>query len=77
VGPAGRARTKSLTYFAVAILLVAVALAVLHWWESRSDKRQAIVTIAVALLALVVGIASIVAVVRTGDAGARSVWHAG
>jgi hypothetical protein len=69
-------RGEQLTYYAVALLAVAAALAVVHWWESRSDPVPSLVTIAVAVLAVVVGVASTVAVVRTGDPGARSVWHA-
>ena len=65
---------ETMTYFAIALLVVAVALAVLHWVQNRSDKRRMIANIAVALLALVVGIASVVQVVRVGDAGSRSVW---
>jgi hypothetical protein len=69
-------RGEQLTYYAVALLVIAVALAVMHWRQDRSDSVPSLVTIAVAVLALVVGIASTVAVVRTGDPGARSVWHA-
>ena len=72
-------RGEQMIYFAGALLVVAVVLAVVHWWEGRSDepgsdKRWVIAHIAVALLAVVVGVSSIVAVVRTGDAGSRSVW---
>jgi hypothetical protein len=69
-------RGEQLTYYAVALLVIAVALAVMHWRQGRSDSVRSLVTIAFAVLALVVGIASTVAVVRTGDPGARSVWHA-
>jgi hypothetical protein len=69
-------RGEQLTYYAIALLIVAVAVAVVHWREGRSRPIPSAITIAVAMLALVVGIASTVAVVRTGDPGARSVWHA-
>jgi ABC-type branched-subunit amino acid transport system permease subunit len=69
-------RGEQLTYYAAALLVVAVALAVLHWRQSRSGQLPAVAIIAVAVLAVVVGVASTVAVVRTGDPGARSVWHA-
>jgi ABC-type branched-subunit amino acid transport system permease subunit len=69
-------RGEQLTYYAAALLVVAVALAVLHWRQSRSGQLPAVATIAIAVLAVVVGVASTVAVVRTGDPGARSVWHA-
>ena len=64
----------TMIYFSVALLVAAVVLATLHLVEGRSDKRRLIANIAVAVLALVLGIASIVQVVRIGDAGSRSVW---
>jgi hypothetical protein len=69
-------RGEQLTYYAIALLVVAVAVAVMHWWQGRSHPIPFVITIAVAVLASIVGVASIVAVVRTGDPGARSVWHA-
>ena len=60
--------------FSAAMLVVAIALAVLHWLEGRSDKRRTAATVIVAIVALAVGVSSIVAVVRIGDAGAESVW---
>jgi asparagine N-glycosylation enzyme membrane subunit Stt3 len=64
-------------YFSVALFVVAVALAVLHWLEGRSDRRRTVATVVVAIVALVVGVSSIITVVRIGDAGARSVWGRG
>jgi membrane-associated PAP2 superfamily phosphatase len=61
-------------YFSIGLLLVAIALAVMHWLEARSDKRRAIATAVIAVVALAVGISSIVGVVRIGDAGAEAVW---
>jgi hypothetical protein len=61
-------------YFSVGLLLVAIALAVMHWLEGRSDKRRTVATVIVAIVALAVGISSIVGVVRIGDAGAEAVW---
>jgi hypothetical protein len=69
-------RGEQLTYYAAALLVVAAALAVIHWSQGRAKPVSPAVTVAVAVLALLVGVASTVAVVRTGDAGARSVWHA-
>ena len=61
-------------YFSVALFVVAVALAVLHWLEGRSDRRRTVANVVVAILALLVGVSSIVTVVRIGDSGAHSVW---
>lgn len=63
-----------MTYFAVALLVVAVALAVLHLAERRSEKRRLPTNIIIAIVTLAVGISSIVQVYRVGDAGAHSVW---
>lgn len=64
-------------YFSVALLVVAVALAVLHVFESRSDTPRKAATAVVAVVALVVGVSSIVTVVRIGHTGAESVWGDG
>jgi hypothetical protein len=64
-------------YFSVALLAVAVALAVLHWLEGQSDKRRTAATVVVAIVALVVGVSSIVTVAQIGHTGAESVWGGG
>jgi heme A synthase len=61
-------------YFSIGLLVVAIALVVLHWLMSRSDKPRTAAAVIVAVLALVVGVSSIVGVVRIGDAGAEAVW---
>jgi ABC-type branched-subunit amino acid transport system permease subunit len=66
-----------MVYFSAALLLVAVALAVLQWLEGRSDRRRTVASVAVAVIALVVGVSSIVTVARIGHSGAESVWGGG
>ncbi len=61
-------------YFSVAMLVVAAVLVLVHWRESRSGSPGRGASVVVAVLAIVVGAASIVQVVRIGDSGARSVW---
>jgi uncharacterized membrane protein len=61
-------------YFSIAMLVVAVILALVHWRENRSGKPGMTTNVVVAILAIALGLASIVQVVRIGDAGARSVW---
>lgn len=61
-------------YFSVALLVVASALAVLHVLERRSDKRRVATKAILAILALAVGISSMIQVYRIGDAGSQSVW---
>jgi hypothetical protein len=67
-------RGEWMTYFSVAMLVVAIALAVLHVLQSRSDKRRVGANVAVAILALAVGISSMIQIYRIGDAGSQSVW---
>jgi hypothetical protein len=67
-------RGEWMIYFSIALLAVAIALAVMHWLESRSDKMRTIATVIVAIVALAVGVSSIIGVVRIGDAGAEAVW---
>lgn len=61
-------------YFSAALLVVAVVLAVLHLAERRSEKRRLPADIVIAIVALAVGISSIIQVYRVGDTGAHSVW---
>jgi hypothetical protein len=70
-------RGEWMIYFSVALFVVAVALAVLHWLEGRSDRRRAVANVVVAIVALLVGVSSIITVVRIGDSGAHSVWGGG
>ena len=70
-------RADWMIYFSVALLVVAVALAVLHWLEGRSEGRRTVATVVVAVVALVVGVSSIVTVARIGHTGAESVWGGG
>jgi hypothetical protein len=68
------ARGDWMIYFSAGVLVVAIALAVVHWLEGRSSKRRPAVKIGVAILAVVVGIWSIAGVVFIGDSGAQAVW---
>jgi hypothetical protein len=67
-------RGSLMTYFAAALLAVAVGLVVLRMIERRSGTRHAVISIAAAILVLAVGISSIIQIYRVGDAGAQSVW---
>jgi hypothetical protein len=69
-------RGNTMIYFSVALLVVAVLLALLHRREVRAATPSLAVKVAVAVIAIVVGLASIVQVVRIGDSGARAVWSA-
>jgi Na+/H+-translocating membrane pyrophosphatase len=60
--------------FSIALLVVAVVLVVLRVAARRSENRRLPATIIVAIVALAVGISSIVQLYRVGDTGAQSVW---
>ena len=70
-------RGEWMIYISLALLIVAIALAVMHWLEGRSDNRRTVATAIIAIVALLVGVSSIVGVYRIGDAGAQSVWGDG
>jgi hypothetical protein len=69
-------RGEWMIYFAIAMVVVALALAVLHLREGRSEKGGFGVYLLVAILALAVGISTIITVYRIGDSGSRAVWGA-
>lgn len=70
-------RGSWMIYFSVALLVVALAVAFLHVLESRSDRPRRAIAIVVAVLALAVGVSSIVGVVGIGHTGAEAVWGGG
>jgi uncharacterized membrane protein len=67
-------RGDTLIYFSVALLIVAIALVALRHIERRADTRRLLMSIIVAVVALLVGVSSMIQIYRIGDAGAQSVW---
>jgi uncharacterized membrane protein len=67
-------RAEWAIYFAIGLLVVAIVQALQHRIESRSTEPKRALAVIVAVLAVVVGVSSIVGVVRIGDAGAQAVW---
>ena len=67
-------RGSVLIYFSIALLVVAVVLALLHRREVRALKPRTVTSVVVAVVAIVVGAAAIVQMVRIGDSGAQAVW---
>ena len=61
-------------YFSAALVVVALLLAFLHVREGRSETRRIGAHLIVAILALAVGVSTIITVYRIGDSGAQSVW---
>ena len=67
-------RAEWMIYFAVGLLIVAILQVFQHWTESRSSEPKRALAVVAAVLAVVIGVSSTVAVVRIGDAGAQAVW---
>ena len=67
-------RGEKMIYFAIALAVVAIVLAILHMREGRAEKRRVGANILVAILALAVGVSTTIFVYMIGDAGAQSVW---
>jgi uncharacterized membrane protein len=67
-------RGQWMILFSAGLMVVAIALAVLYWLENRLDRPRTVATVVVAIVAVVVGLSSIVGVVRIGDAGSHAVW---
>jgi len=64
----------TMIYFAAALAVVAIALVVVHLRERTHPVTSKPVVVAVAVLALVVGVGTMVQVYRIGDSGARATW---
>ncbi|BBX93866.1 hypothetical protein H5U98_21425 [Mycolicibacterium boenickei] len=67
-------RGDSMIYFSLALLVVALALVGLHFAERRDTSRRLLYHGIVGVVAVLVGVTSIVQIYRIGDLGARSVW---
>jgi hypothetical protein len=67
----------TMIYFAVGLLIVSLAQAGLHRWGARLGGRQGLVRIVLAVLTVVIAVATIYQVVRIGDTGAHAVWGNG
>jgi hypothetical protein len=61
-------------YFSIALLIGAVALVALHLIERRSTSRPRVASVAVAVVVIAVGAATMIQTYRIGDSGAQSVW---
>ncbi|MEW5808405.1 MAG: DUF2231 domain-containing protein [Actinomycetota bacterium] len=67
-------RGETMIYFSIALLVMAIAIAALHVRAARSDTPQKAVAVGVAVLAVVIGVATTVQVVRIGHAGTEAKW---
>jgi hypothetical protein len=64
----------TMKYFSVALVVAAVLLAVLHVREVRGRTVKPIVSIVIAVLVVLAGMATTVQVYRIGDSGAKATW---
>ena len=67
-------RGEWMIYFALALLLGAILQAVQHVMESRAEKAGRALPVIAAVLAVVVGVSSVVGVVLIGHSGAEAKW---
>ncbi|AFM18660.1 hypothetical protein Mycch_3935 [Mycolicibacterium chubuense NBB4] len=67
-------RGETMIYFSIALLVMAIAVAVLHVRAGRSGGSHRLATVLVAVLVVVIGVASTVQVVRIGHTGTEAKW---
>ncbi len=67
-------RGEWMIYFAVGLLVVATLQVVQHLMESRTEKPGRALPVVAAVLAVVVGVSSLVGVVLIGHSGAEAKW---
>lgn len=75
--PAVHAHTElgdTMIFFALALLVAAVLLAVVHVAAARGRSVSTVLTAVVAVFVVVAGLATIVQVYRIGDSGAKATW---
>lgn len=75
--PQVRAHTElgdSMLYFSIALLVAAALLAVLHVREVRGHTVKRVASWAVAVVVIVVSVATSMQVYRIGDSGAKATW---
>lgn len=65
---------ETMNYFALALLLAAVLLAVLHWRSARGKPLSAPFSALIAAIVLAASIATSVQVYRIGHSGAQATW---
>ena len=67
-------RGETMIYFSVALVVIAIVIAVLHVLANRSDNPRTAVTVIVAVAAVLVGVSTIIGVVRIGHTGTEAKW---
>lgn len=65
---------ETMNYFAVALLIAAILLAVVHWRAERGTPLSGAISAVVAVFVLVASVATAVQVYRIGHSGAQATW---
>lgn len=68
---------NTMLYFSAALLVAAALLVVAHLRDVRGAESKTVVSVTIAVLVIVVSVATTIQVVRIGDSGARAVWGGG
>lgn len=64
----------TMLYFALALLVAAVLLAVVHLRAGRGQSLPSVLSVLVTVFVVVASVATIVQVYRIGDSGAKATW---
>ena len=67
-------RGETMIYFSIALFVMALAVAFLHVRTVRSDATPKLTAVVVTVVAVVIGVATTVQVVRIGHAGTEAKW---
>jgi hypothetical protein len=65
---------KTMIYFAAALLVAAILLAVAHWRTERAKPLSGAASAVIAVVVLITSIATAVQVYRIGHSGAEATW---
>ena len=64
----------TMKYFAVALLIAAILLAVVHVRQNRGKALSTVLSAAIAVFVVLASVGTIVQVYRIGDSGAKATW---
>jgi VanZ family protein len=65
----------TMIYFAIALLIAAALVTVIHVREVRGKSVKSVATWILAVIAIVLSVSTVVQVYRIGDSGAKATWE--
>lgn len=65
---------ETMNYFAVALLIAAILLAIVHWRAERGTPLSSVIGAVIAVFVLATSVATAVQVYRIGHSGAEATW---